>query len=93
MIERCKVCRKPVVLAERTVVAAFGRPLFVCHQACASAVQSGVAVVGRVALAAGAVALRKQSPKTLKAFEVLRSVIAERTGQPAAVSAPVVVDV
>lgn len=77
-MERCKVCKKTVVLEDRTVMSAFGKPLFICHKACAKVVQGGVATVGRIALAAGTAALQKKSPKTLKTFEALRTVLAQR---------------
>lgn len=77
-MERCKVCKDVVTLEERTVMSAFGRPLFVCHKRCAAVVQDGVAAVGRVALAASSVALKKRAPKTLKAFELMRTMLAAR---------------
>lgn len=89
-MERCKVCKRAVSLDDRAVMSAFGKPLFVCHRACAHVVQDGMAVVGRVALAAGAVALKKKSPKTLQAFEAVRKIVAERRAQTQALTQVVV---
>jgi len=79
-----------VPLADRTVMSAFGRPLFVCHSACAKVAQDAVAAVGRVALAAGTVALKKRAPQAVKTFEALRLVIAQRQ---ASFATPVAVEV
>jgi hypothetical protein len=77
-MEHCKVCKKPLPLEDRTVMAAFGKPLFVCHKKCSVLVQGGVATATRVALAAGAAVMKTRAPKTLKALTFLRTVVQEQ---------------
>lgn len=77
MMEHCKVCRRVVVLEDRTVMAAFGKPLFIAHKKCAALVQGGVATAARVALAAGGVVMKARAPKTLKALVFLRNAVNE----------------
>lgn len=77
-MEHCKVCRRVLPLEDRTVMAAFGKPLFVCHSKCAALVQGGVATAGRVALAAGTAVMKTRAPKTLKALTFLRAAVQQR---------------
>lgn len=78
-MEVCKVCRLSIDPANRTVMAAFGRPLFVVHrEPCSRVVHGGVVAVGRVALAGANMVLKARAPKAFALLEGVRAV-ARRT--------------
>lgn len=74
--EVCKVCRRSIGPNNRAVMGAFGTAWFVVHaDPCAQVVQSGAAIVGRVALAGVNAALRARAPRAFAALEGVRTVV------------------